>query len=235
MSMITDICRMRILLISATDFEIKETIEFLKAHQDIEGPEIDTLCSGVGILSTTHALTRRIIEKRPELIIQAGIGGGSELNMIGKTFAITSEKVADLGVTENSRFKSVFDLNLAEKDRIPFENGWLVNPAENLIRQSGLDQAKGITVNEITTEKQKLLHYKQNAGGPVVESMEGAALHYVCLQEKIPFLQIRAVSNEMGERDKAKWKLVESLRSLNEELIELLQKIDAGHENDFRL
>ena len=34
--------------------------------------------------------------------------------------------------------------------------------------------------------------------------MEGAALHYACIMEHIPFIQLRAVSNFVGERDKNK-------------------------------
>ncbi len=48
--------------------------------------------------------------------------------------------------------------------------------------------------------------------------MEGAALHYVCLQEQIPFVQIRSVSNYVGERDKTKWKMKEAIENLNTEL-----------------
>lgn len=53
--------------------------------------------------------------------------------------------------------------------------------------------------------------------------MEGAALHYVCLQEHIPFLQIRAVSNDIGQRDKSKWDFKASIATLNKELTNILQ------------
>ena len=49
--------------------------------------------------------------------------------------------------------------------------------------------------------------FYENKFLPVIESMEGAALHYVCLMEKIPFLQIRSISNYIGERDKKKWNM----------------------------
>ena len=57
---------------------------------------------------------------------------------------------------------------------------------------------------------------------PQTETMEGAALHYVCLQQNLPFLQIRSISNEVGERDKSKWKIKEAVEDLNSELIKLL-------------
>jgi futalosine hydrolase len=55
--------------------------------------------------------------------------------------------------------------------------------------------------------------------------MEGAALHYVALCEKIPFLQLRAVSNYVGERDKNKWALREAIANLNMELQRILIKL----------
>ena len=55
--------------------------------------------------------------------------------------------------------------------------------------------------------------------------MEGAALHYVGLMEKIPFIQLRAVSNYTGERNKKKWKMKEAIVNLNNELIRLLNKL----------
>lgn len=61
----------------------------------------------------------------------------------------------------------------------------------------------GISVNEITTQAQKVRFYKKQFN-PVIESMEGAALHYIALQEKIPFIQLRSTSNYIAERNKKK-------------------------------
>ena len=81
-----------------------------------------------------------------------------------------------------------------------------------------------MSVNEITTSRQKVKFYKQ-AFNPVIESMEGAALHYVCLMEKIPFVQIRGISNYIAERNKKNWNMKESISNLNNELIRLLKNI----------
>jgi futalosine hydrolase len=48
--------------------------------------------------------------------------------------------------------------------------------------------------------------------------MEGAALHFIALHQKIPFIQLRSISNNVGERDKTKWKIKEAISNLNEEL-----------------
>jgi futalosine hydrolase len=59
--------------------------------------------------------------------------------------------------------------------------------------------------------------------------MEGAAFHYVCLQEEIPFIQLRSVSNYVGERNKSKWQIKKAVENLNKELLNLIgQFADEG-------
>jgi futalosine hydrolase len=41
-----------------------------------------------------------------------------------------------------------------------------------------------------------------NTYNPHIETMEGAAVHYVALQETFPCIHIRAVSNAVGDRDR---------------------------------
>ena len=65
--------------------------------------------------------------------------------------------------------------------------------------------------------------------------MEGAAFHYVCLQQKIPFIQLRAISNYVGERNKTKWKMKEAIINLNEKLIFLLTELSNYNETYFRV
>ena len=69
----------------------------------------------------------------------------------------------------------------------------------------------------------KKLFEKFNAD---IESMEGAAFHYVCLLRKANFVQIRSISNIVGERDKTKWKMKEAIASLNNELEKLIQQLN---------
>ena len=72
--------------------------------------------------------------------------------------------------------------------------------------------------------RNRIAYYKNQLNASV-ESMEGAALHYVALQEKIPFLQMRSLSNFVGERDKTKWVMDVAIANLNIELIENSYKI----------
>jgi futalosine hydrolase len=224
---------MHLLLVSATDFEISKTARWLTnttfPHNALKA---ELLISGIGQLQTSYALLKLIQKERPTLVIQAGIGGAVSTEDIGRVYAINSEKLADLGVMEKDGFTDIFDMGLAKPDIYPFHGGKLVNPYSRLLDWTGLPLTDGITVNEIKSAD--FPGFQRNTL-PVVESMEGAALHYVCLMEKIPFLQIRVVSNMIGERDKSRWKLKESVEKLNESLVFLIQKLENIDETLFRI
>lgn len=210
---------MKMLLCAATELEIAPTLFWLE--QAGRHP-VTVLVTGVGMLSATYALTRSININRPDFIVQAGIGGGLRTEMgLGDVVAIRQETVGDLGVEESGGFRPVFALNLPGVNSWPWQDGWLRNDSPQL-QTAGVPVVDAVTVNEITTAKQRIRHYRDTLG-VAVESMEGAALHFVALQEKIPFLQLRSLSNFIGERDKDKWRLKDSIFNLNRELQRLLK------------
>ncbi len=216
---------MNCLVVTATVIEIMPFLEQYRAKKAMPADiQIDVLVTGIGLTATTYSLTRQLQIKRPDIIIQAGVGGCFDTAIpLGSVLAIKQETIADLGVTEHGQLKTLFDLKLVAKNQYPFSKGWLVNKSEAL-KKVKLKKVRGVSVNEITTSKQKVKLYRETFN-PVVESMEGAALHYVCLMEKIPFLQIRSVSNYIGERHKKKWNLKESIINLNNELTSLLYNL----------
>lgn len=211
---------MNLLLCASTESELKPSFDFIR-EENLSG--VDILITGVGMMATTYALTRRIHAKRPDFILQAGIGGCLDKNIpLTKIVLVRDEHIGDLGVEENGVFKTVFDLNLLQKNLDPWNQGKLSNNIEQL-RPTGLTIVDGVTVNEVSTDPQRINYYIQELGASV-ESMEGAALHYVALLEKIPFLQIRSLSNFVGERDKNKWVMDVAIANLNLELKRILTK-----------
>ena len=210
---------MYILLVAATSFEIQPTMT-----QIPQGHTIQPVVTGVGSIPTAWSLMDQISRRRPDGVIQAGIAGCFLPGRIGQVMAIKEDTPGDVGVQENGAFKSVFDLNLMDSNSPPFTNGLLVNPYKKWLDATGLQQVRAVTINEITTSPTRIEWYKQNIA-PVVESMEGAALHYICLQENIPFLQIRAVSNDIGQRDKSKWDIKASIAALNSKLAGVLEDL----------
>ena len=54
--------------------------------------------------------------------------------------------------------------------------------------------------------------------------MECAAVFYVCLHEKVPFLEIRAISNYVESRDTTKCDIPLAIENLTDELFRFLRK-----------
>jgi futalosine hydrolase len=204
---------MQILLIAATATEIEP---FTAANN-----QIDVLITGVGVPSTIYHLQKRIHQMDYDFIIQAGIAGSfSNEIALGQVVLVKQDCFADLGFEEKENYIPVFNTAFADKDEFPFTNGRLVNSNE-ILSKTSLPKAKAITVNKVSDSELQKKQFIQTFNADI-ESMEGAALHYVCLQENIPFLQIRSISNHVGERDKTKWKMKEAIGNLNTELQILL-------------
>lgn len=180
--------------------------------------------SGVGMLASSVALTRLAIEDKPDLIIQIGIAGSfKQTTELGKVVTINQEILGDTGVEENGIWKDIFDLKLEKSNYHPFEKRKLPNPWLKKFNLLKLPELDAITVNQISTDAKRIKQL-QKKYKPAIESMEGAALHYIGREMGIPFIQIRAISNIVGERDKTKWLMKKSIDNLNKTV---LQYIDA--------
>jgi futalosine hydrolase len=219
---------MNVLIVAATGMELAP---FRKAiaesgERKYKHLSISLLTTGVGMLSTGICLTRHLQKSTPDLMIQAGIGGSFLNNVVlGDVYTISSEAIADLGVRENGNWNDIFDLKLAGADDAPFTGGLLEGADKKFSALAGFKAVPGITVNEITTKAERIaeLQAKYN---PAIESMEGAAFHWVGIDSKIPFVQIRAVSNYVGERNKGNWMMKEAISNLNMGLHNLLTTIN---------
>jgi futalosine hydrolase len=208
-----------ILVVAATAKEIKPFIELTRTGNFNNA---DILLSGIGLTASTYHLAKQLALKKYDLVIQAGVAGCFDLKIpLGVVVAVKQDAIADQSVVELARLKTLFDLNLVPQDQYPYKKGWLINSNKDVLKKTKLKIVKGISVNQITTSKQMIEFYRE-AFDPVTESMEGAALHYVCLMENVPFVQIRSISNYIGERNKKKWDMMDSIANLNDTLIKTI-------------
>mgnify|MGYP001168708509 CR=1 FL=1 len=207
---------MQILLVAATENEIAPFLA--------QKPSADYLVTGVGCPVTIYQLSKRLHHLDYDLVIQAGIAGSfSHALPLGEVVLVKRDCFADLGVIEKNGLYSVFDKGFADENHFPFTNGWLGND-NPVLNNIFLQHVDAVTVNTVTDDAKQISRMVSKYN-PQIESMEGAALHFVCLQENVPFLQLRSVSNFVGERNKANWKLKESIEGLNETLIQVVNEL----------
>ena len=202
---------MRIAIVAATDQEMiaAEQLQSGQQHQF----EFHVL--GIGLVSATFHLTKIALSK-PDLIIMIGIAGSysNKLEM-GDVVFVRSESIGDLGVENNHEWISFSQLNL-EQFHYDFDN-----PLKNTF---GCKEAKGISVNtcagNLTTINQRIKLFN-----PDIETMEGAALHYVCLQTQIPFIQLRGISNKVEIRNRENWKIPLAIQNCHQTLNLILSQL----------
>ena len=209
-----------ILVIAATAKEINPFIELTRTG-DLKN-NIDILISGIGLAASTYHLAKQLALKKYDVVIQAGVAGSFDLRIaLGAVVAVKQDTIADQSVVELQKLKTLFDLKLVPQDQYPYKKGWLINPNKEILKKTKLKTVRGISVNQISTSKQMIKFYRA-VFDAVTESMEGAALHYVCLMENLPFVQVRSISNYIGERNKKKWDMNKSIANLNVALTTLI-------------
>jgi len=222
---------MRILFVGATCFELYQFFENLKEWPNNKGPvfhyswhnlDIDLIVTGLGTTFTTYFLTKALNLCRYDLVINAGIAGSyrDEIS-IGSVVNVKSEQFCDFGIEEPDSLKTVFEAGFVDPDDFPFHSGKLMNPHwyENL----ELPAVNGVTSNISHGSIKSIARIKKEFD-PDIESMEGAAVFYVCLSEKVPFLEIRAISNYVDIRDTEKWDIPTATENLTNEIFRFLRK-----------
>ena len=170
-----------------------------------------TWCSGV------------FARERYDLVLNAGVCGSFRPALPpGSVVHVTTDQVARFGAEDGDAFLSVQELRLLGEDEFPWTRGRLVNsaPPDNEALR-GLPIGDAITVNTVHGSDVTIADAVERYN-PHVESMEGAAFMYSCLVHGVPFAQVRAVSNIVERRNRAAWKLRESIDALGATLLTIV-------------
>jgi len=207
---------MKVLIVAATEFEIKPLIQ---AQRNVE-----MLITGIGSSATIYHLTKKLLTNHYDLVIQAGIAGMFAGKFtLGAVVFVKEDAFADIGIEEKGELRTFFEYGFLDKNEFPFSDGKLLNPSA-ILEKIPLPAATAITVNMVSDNFVHNENFRQKYHADI-ESMEGAAFHYVCLQHKINFLQVRSLSNVVGERDKSRWVIDSSIRNLNDELVKIIDNL----------
>jgi futalosine hydrolase len=184
-----------------------------------ENGETDLFLAGIGTVPVIYNLTKHLSINRYDKVIHAGIAGSFILPLQpGEVVQVVKDTFVDPGIDHGGIFRWIFHENLWKPDEKPFSNGWIIIPEDKSL---ALDAVTGITV-DLVTAGQKRKNRLAERFNPQIETMEGAAVLYVCILEDIPVVQIRAISNYVGIRDRSGWKTKEAIQSLTKVLTRLI-------------
>ncbi|MGW2602299.1 futalosine hydrolase [Streptomyces klenkii] len=204
------------------------------------GPQplvIDVLAAGVGpaaaAAGTATALAAAALSGSPyDLAVSAGIGGGftataaatatdtaaaaaAAATAPGRTAPVGSVVVsdaivaADLGAETPTGFVPVTELGFGTVEHRP--------PAA-LVRAvaeaAGAQRGDVLTVSTVTGSAERAAALVAARPGALAEAMEGFGVAEAAAAHGVPVLEIRAVSNPVGPRDRAAWRIGDALEAL---------------------
>jgi futalosine hydrolase len=176
--------------------------------------------TGVGPVNAAHALTLHLARERFTAVLACGVGGaypGAGLDVLDVLCAET-ETYADLGARTPGGFLDMEALGFPVVDRDP--------PLFNRLPLSLFPvprRAPFVTCTTCTGTDAAAREIAARTGG-AVESMEGAAIVHVCLRLGVPVGEVRAISNLVGDRDRASWRLAEAAAAAQEAVLRALEE-----------
>ena len=205
------------------EFKLLDEKSHILREYEFAGAKIDILITGIGTTFTAFHLLNTLRDNEYDQVLNIGIAGSlcREIK-IGEIVNVISEEFADLGIEKNDEFLTLFESGFMDSNEFPFEHGILKATYNDEI--FNYKKVRGITTNKSHGRKSSIaeIHQKFSAH---VESMEGAAVFYVCNWLGIPCFQIRTISNFVEPRDSSKWDIPLALENLKEAVIGVLRKI----------
>ena len=197
------------------------------------------LISGIGKTNASRGTTFLIEKFSPGIIIHIGIGGAYPLSglRVGDIAVAEKEIYGDEGVLLKDGFHT------AEMIGIPFlvrakkkyfnefpQDKKLLKMAVRISRvtfhASSVTVRSGpfLTLSTCTGTVRRAKEIEKTFHA-ICENMEGAAVAHVCMSCGIPMVEIRGISNIVGERDKKKWNVSLAAENCQQMVLELLKEI----------
>jgi futalosine hydrolase len=164
----------------------------------VQRPGVDVVASGVGSVEAAAATAHALGTTRYDAVINAGIAGGFRGRArIGDAVIVAEERLADFGLEDGGPLVLPEGARLADR---AFSNDDLLARVGRLPYRI----ATGVTVSRVTTTNATAARL-EHAYDADVESMEGFAVLRACERASVPGLEVRGISNLVGNRTESGW------------------------------
>ncbi|MGW0577823.1 futalosine hydrolase [Streptomyces sp. NPDC002920] len=196
----------------------------------------DLLAAGVGpalaAASVSAALTAAALDGTPYgLVVSAGIAGGFPPEApVGSLVVADEITAADLGAESPQSpggFLPVTELGFGTVTH---------RPPKSLVREvsaaTGARTGAVLTVSTVTGTAARAAALRARHPGALAEAMEGFGVAEAAAAHGTPVLEIRAVSNPVGPRDRAAWRIGEALAALTAAFGKLAPVLESWNPHD---
>ncbi|MFC8759213.1 futalosine hydrolase [Streptomyces sp. NPDC057193] len=152
-----------------------------------------------------------------DLIVSAGIAGGFPARApVGSVVVSASIVAADLGAETPDGYLAVEELGFGRSAH-PVPDA-LTSRIAAVLGAGGLPHTVGpvLTVSTVTGTADRAAALAERRPGAAAEAMEGFGVAEAAAAYGVPVVEIRAVSNAVGPRDRAAWRIGEALEALGQ-------------------
>lgn len=205
---------------------------------------LDLLAAGVGpaaaAAATAAALTAAALGEHTDepadpqtsgpydLVVSAGIGGGFQPGApVGSLVLADEITAADLGAETADGFVPVTELGFGAVTH---------HPPESLVRAvaavTGARTGAVLTVNTVTGSADRAAELRRRHPRALAEAMEGFGVAEAATAHGVPVLELRAVSNPVGPRDRAAWRIGDALAALTGAFGKLAPALESWNPHD---
>lgn len=202
----------RILIMTAVEAEREAVLRGLKGDN-----RYDVKIAGVGPAAAAANTALALRNDDYSLVISAGIGGGFAGQADITSLVVASDIIAaDLGAETPDGFLSVDELGFGSAS--VEVDAYLVNRVTKALVGADLRAiaAPVLTVTTVTGSHESALKLSERISGAAAEAMEGYGVATAAQICGVPALEIRAISNAVGPRDRAAWRIGDALQALEQ-------------------
>ena len=213
---------MNILLVAPTTRELGAQSDFHQALQSTHGNRntLETLVTGPGLPPTLYTLTSHCLQHPPDLLIHIGVAGAvPDKIQIGEVVQVVQDQFADIGAEErDGEFLTMPDLGLWTEEWA----GPIIHPRAPASGKA--HQVSGVTVNTIPGTQAHVQALARRMTFDI-ETMEGAGVSLVCRELQIPAMLLRGISNWIGPRDRASWRIAAAVDAVRTAAMDYLRAL----------
>lgn len=208
--------KQRILVMTAVEAERDAVLRGLRGDSRFE-----VALAGVGPAMAAARTAAKLAERSDSrnlgysLVISAGIGGGFVgVADVGSLVVSSRIVAADLGAETPDGFVPLDELGFGSA-RLDVD-GALAEQLRRAMAAAGLNAHIGavLTVSTVTGSAATAEERAARIADAAAEGMEGFGVATAATERGVPVMEIRAISNAVGPRDRAAWRIKEALDAL---------------------
>jgi futalosine hydrolase len=191
----------------------------------VEGSGVisDVLAAGVGLGAAAAGTAAALATGAYDLVVCAGIAGGfAPAAPVGSVVVADAIIAADLGAESpespesSGGFIPIADLGFGTSQHLP-PAGLSRAVADAL----GAEYGTVLTLSTMTGTARRTTELTVRHPYVLAEAMEGFGVAEATAAHRLPVLEIRAISNPVGPRDRASWRIGDALAALSNAFAQL--------------